>query len=123
MQSLDVLVVNSKGDLSSRDIRGNGGAVFLLLLRPWMASPKSLNTTKMVGWFRRGMKGCSTEAIIQFGRRRELRARLAEREATVVARFSADRYITELEAFYHSSRYFRVIRMSQSSEMRALLYN
>jgi glycosyltransferase involved in cell wall biosynthesis len=52
-----------------------------------------------------------TEAIVQLGRQRELRARLAEQGKRHVAQyFSVDRYIAELQTFYHASRRLQVTR-------------
>jgi L-malate glycosyltransferase len=111
MQSLDVLVVNSKVE------------PFGLVIVEAMASGTPVIATAVDGipeiieHFKNGWlvppkdEGLLTQAIIRLGRQPELRARLAQQGKHQVAKyFSADRYITELQAFYLASRRFQVAR-------------
>lgn len=111
MQSLDVLVVNSKVE------------PFGLVILEAMASGAPVIATEVDGipeiiehaqngWLvPPRQEGLLTEAIIHLGRQRELRARLAEQgKQHVAAYFSADRYITELQVFYLASRRFQAAR-------------
>ena len=103
MQSLDVLVVNSKVE------------PFGLVILEAMASGTPVIATavdgipEIVEHDRNGWlvpaanEGVLTQAIIHLGREVELRARLAEQgRQDVVANFSVDRYMTQLQAFYRA---------------------
>ncbi|HEY8184963.1 MAG TPA: glycosyltransferase family 4 protein [Pyrinomonadaceae bacterium] len=59
-------------------------------------------------------------AIVHLGRRPELAARLAKQGSEQgVARFSADRYMTELQAFYHSHADLRSTVFAESGSRQA----
>jgi L-malate glycosyltransferase len=111
MQSLDVLVVNSKVEpfgLVILEAMASGTPVIATAVD---GIPEIIEHDKN-GWLVLPRnEGNLTEAIVRLGRQRELRSRLAAQgKRQVTKRFSADRYITELEAFYHASRCFRVKR-------------
>jgi glycosyltransferase involved in cell wall biosynthesis len=103
MQALDVLVVNSTVEPF--------GLVILEAMvcgTPVIAAavdgiPEIIEHGKN-GWlFAPRNEGVLTEAIIHLCSRGELRAQLAENgKQHVAAHFSADRYITEIQAFYYS---------------------
>lgn len=111
MQSLDFLVVNSKVEpfgLVIIEAMASGTPVIATAVG---GIPEIIEHDKN-GWLvPPGDEGLLTEAIIHLGRRRELRARLAEAgKQQVAAHFSADRYITELQAFYQASKRSQVTR-------------
>jgi glycosyltransferase involved in cell wall biosynthesis len=104
MQSLDVLVVNSKVEpfgLVILEAMVSGTPVIATAVH---GIPEIIEHNQN-GWLvPPGDEGLLSEAIVHLGRQRELRARLAEQGKRHVAQyFSVDRYITELQAFYHAS--------------------
>lgn len=111
MQSLDVLVVNSKVEpfgLVILEAMASGTPVIASAVD---GIPEIIEHDKN-GWLVPPREeGLLTEAIIHLGRQRELRARLAQQGTQhVAAYFSANRYIIELQAFYLASRRFQVAR-------------
>jgi len=111
MQSLDVLVVNSKVEpfgLVILEAMASGTPVIATAVdgipeiiehdqNGWLVPPRD--------------EGLLTEAIVHLGRQRALRARLAEEGMRHVAQcFSVDRYIAELQTFYQASRRLQVTR-------------
>jgi len=111
MHSLDVLVVNSKVEpfgLVILEAMASGTPVIATAVD---GIPEIIAHNKN-GWLVPPREeGLLTEAIIHLGCQRELRDRLAaQAKQHVAAYFSADRYITELQAFYLASRRFQVAR-------------
>ncbi len=101
MQSLDVLVVNSRAEpfgLVILEAMASGTPVIAAAVD---GIPEIIEHDQN-GWLVRAKdEGPMTEAMVHLGRRSELRVRLAAQGKTDVAEhFSADRYITELQAFY-----------------------
>jgi glycosyltransferase involved in cell wall biosynthesis len=111
MQSLDVLVVNSKAEpfgLVIIEAMASGTPVIAAAVD---GIPEIIEHDRN-GWLvPPGETGLLTDAIIHLGRQPELRARLAKQgKLHVAAHFSADRYISELQAFYQTTRGLRAIR-------------
>ena len=119
MQALDLLIVNSTTEpfgLVILEAMACGTPVLAAAVdgipeiiehgrNGWLVPPKD--------------EGALAEAIIHLSCQPELRARLAKQgKQHVAAHFSADRYINELQAFYHSRVDFRSTQ-NDSNNQRA----
>ncbi len=103
MQALDLLVINSRTEgfgLVAVEAMASGTPV---LATATGGLPEIIHHGE-TGWLiRPGDEQALVEAIVQLGHQPELRARLAASAAKQAkARFSAERYISELEEFYRS---------------------
>jgi glycosyltransferase involved in cell wall biosynthesis len=101
MQALDVLVVNSHVEPFGLVILEAMACGTPVLAAAVDGIPEIIEHDKN-GWLVQSRdEGVLTEAIIHLSRDPELRARLAKHgKQHVATHFSADRYITELQAFY-----------------------
>lgn len=115
MQSLDVLVVNSKVEpfgLVIIEAMASGTPVIAAAVD---GIPEIIEHDQN-GWLVPAQdEGLLAQAIVHLGRQRQVRSRLAKQGKQYVAvRFSADRYITELQAFYVATRGLQANRNESS---------
>jgi glycosyltransferase involved in cell wall biosynthesis len=125
MQALDILVVNSNVEpfgLVILEAMACGTSVLAVAVD---GIPEIIEHDKN-GWLVPTRdEGALAKAIVHLSRRPELRARLAEQgKQHVAAHFSADRYLTEVQAFYlecaNLSAPNEVLRSASTSEPRAV---
>ena len=102
MQALDLLVVNSTTEPFGLVILEAMACGTPVLAAAVDGIPEIIEHDKN-GWLVPPRdERSSGEAIVHLSRQPELRARLAEQgKQHVAAHFSADRYLTELQAFYY----------------------
>jgi glycosyltransferase involved in cell wall biosynthesis len=125
MQALDILVVNSNVEpfgLVILEAMACGTSVLAVAVD---GIPEIIEHDKN-GWLVPTRdEGALAKAIVHLSRRPELRARLAEQgKQHVAAHFSADRYLTEVQAFYlecaNLSAPNEVLQSASTSEPRAV---
>jgi len=103
MQALDLLVINSTVEPFGL-VALEAMACNTPILASISGGIPELIEHNVNGWLApQGDQNAMTDALVRLSQQPELRARFAaEGQKHIVAGFSAERYLTELESFYHS---------------------
>ncbi|HEY0430729.1 MAG TPA: glycosyltransferase family 4 protein [Pyrinomonadaceae bacterium] len=119
MQSLDLLVVNSKAEPFGLVILEAMACGTPVLAAAVDGIPEIINHGEN-GWLVSAENEVElAEAMVNLGRQSGLRERMAERgRQHVVAHFSADRYLAELQTFYVSRANLKLTKSSPESTSR-----